>query len=192
MGNKIEELVQFTYPDFKTKFQQPEYLKERAILATTNDIVDEINDHMLKLVPNIEREYFSADTISKCSDACNDADILYPVEYLNTLTANNFPAHKLKLKVGVPIMLLRNLNHTIGLCNGTRLIVTNLGDNVIEATIITGTHRTNYIYTKNKSNNMRMSVAIYLMSSTISNKSLLLNDYKQKSRPDSIKCRSLS
>ena len=31
-GNKIDALVQFTYPDFKTKFQDPEYLKERAIL----------------------------------------------------------------------------------------------------------------------------------------------------------------
>ena len=37
-------------------------------------------------------------------------------------------------------MLLRNLNQSLGLCNGTRLIVTNLGDNVIEAVIITGTH----------------------------------------------------
>ena len=68
------------------------------------------------------------------------APTLYPVEYLNTLTANNFPAHKLHLKVGVPIMLLRNLNQSLGLCNDTRLIVTNLGDNVIEAIIITGTH----------------------------------------------------
>jgi len=82
----------------------------------------------------------SADSISKCSDTCNDAEILYPVEYLNTLTANNFPAHKLHLKVGVPIMLLRNLNQSLGLCNGTRLIVTNLGDNIIEVIIITGTH----------------------------------------------------
>jgi ATP-dependent DNA helicase PIF1 len=37
-------------------------------------------------------------------------------------------------------MLLRNLNQSLGLCNGTRLIVTNLGQNVIEAVIITGTH----------------------------------------------------
>ena len=87
-----------------------------------------------------KKEYFSADTISQCTDACNDAEILYPVEYLNTLTTNNFPSHRLKLKVGVPIMLLRNLNQSLGLCNGTRLIITNLGDNVIEAIIITGTH----------------------------------------------------
>jgi len=139
-GNKIEALVQFTYQDFKTNFQKPEYLKDRAILATTNEIVDEINEYMLNLIPTTEKEYFSADTISQCTDTCNDADILYPVEYLNTLVANNFPTHRLKLKVGVPIMLLRNLNQNIGLCNGTRLIVTNLGDNVIEAMIITGTH----------------------------------------------------
>ena len=72
---------------------------------------------------------------------------LYSTEYLNTLNANNFPCHRLRLKVGVPIMLLRNLNQSTGLCNGTRLIITNLGDNVIEAKIITGTHNgeTTYI-----------------------------------------------
>jgi len=95
---------------------------------------------MVKLLPNQEREYLSADTISKCIDAPNDAQVLYPVEYLNTLNSNNFPPHRLLLKVGVPIMLLRNLNQSLGLCNGTRLIVTQLGDNVIEAIIITGTH----------------------------------------------------
>ena len=115
-------------------------MKERAILATTNEIVDEINNYMIKLLPGLEREYLSADSISKCSDTYNDANILYPIEYLNTLNANNFPSHKLLLKIGVPIMLLRNLNQSLGLCNGTRLIVTNLRDNVIEAVIITGTH----------------------------------------------------
>jgi len=40
--------------------------------------------------------------------------------------------------VGVPILLLRNLNQLIGLCNGTRLIVKRLGQRVIEAEIITG------------------------------------------------------
>ncbi len=40
--------------------------------------------------------------------------------------------------MGVPILLLRNLNQSIGLCNGTRLIVKRLGQRVIEAEIITG------------------------------------------------------
>ena len=139
-GNKIQALVEFAYPDFKENFYKPDYVKERAILSTTNDIVGEINNYMIDLVPGKEREYYSADTISKCSDSTNDAQILYPVEYLNTLNANNFPTHKIILKVGIPIILLRNLNQNLGLCNGTRLIVSNLGDNVIKAIIITGTH----------------------------------------------------
>jgi len=144
--NKIKALVDTTFPDFKSNYTNIEYLKSRAILATTNEIVDEINDYMLNLVPSTEKEYYSADSISKCTDTCNDANILYPIEYLNTLSANNFPAHILKLKIGAPIMLLRNLNQSLGLCNGTRLIVTNLGNNVIEAIIITGTHIGDKVY----------------------------------------------
>jgi hypothetical protein len=37
-------------------------------------------------------------------------DSLYPVEFLNTLQFNGIANHKLELKVGVPILLLRNLN----------------------------------------------------------------------------------
>jgi ATP-dependent DNA helicase PIF1 len=65
---------------------------------------------------------------------------LYPIEFLNSIDGNNFPQHKLLLKKGVPIMLLRNLNQAEGLCNGTRLIITALGDMILEAQIITGTH----------------------------------------------------
>ncbi len=46
--------------------------------------------------------------------------------------------HELQLKVGVLILLLHNFNQSIGLCNGTRLIVKKLGQCVIEAEIITG------------------------------------------------------
>merc|ERR1712208_36256 len=46
----------------------------------------------------------------------------YNVEYLNTLTPSGMPNHRLFLKHGMPLMLLRNLNPKMGLCNGTRLI----------------------------------------------------------------------
>jgi hypothetical protein len=51
---------------------------------------------------------------------------LYPMEFLNVLQFNGIANHKLELKVGTPILLLHNLNQSIGLCNGTRLIVKNL------------------------------------------------------------------
>ncbi|XP_076897876.1 uncharacterized protein LOC143551299 [Bidens hawaiensis] len=50
------------------------------------------------------------------------------------------PNHRLVLKVGVPIMLLRNINHKKGLCNGTRLQVVSLGRRVIEAKVVSGTN----------------------------------------------------
>jgi len=50
------------------------------------------------------------------------------------------PNHKLRLKVGIPIMLLRNLNQSAGLCNGTRLLVTQLSKWFLEGKIISGTH----------------------------------------------------
>jgi ATP-dependent DNA helicase PIF1 len=37
-------------------------------------------------------------------------------------------------------MMLRNLDQSGGLCNGTRLVITNIGDMMIEAQIVTGTH----------------------------------------------------
>jgi hypothetical protein len=45
---------------------------------------------------------------------------------------------QLKLKVGMPIILMRNLDFTQGLANGTRLIVVGLGRNIITAKIMTG------------------------------------------------------
>ena len=48
------------------------------------------------------------------------------------------PAHHLHLKVGAIIVLLVNLNTSKGLCNGTRLIIRRLTDNLIEAETISG------------------------------------------------------
>jgi ATP-dependent DNA helicase PIF1 len=50
------------------------------------------------------------------------------------------------LKVGTPIMLMRNLDQAEGLCNGTRLIVTKLANHVIEAKIISGKNIGNVHY----------------------------------------------
>ncbi|CAI0387111.1 unnamed protein product [Linum tenue] len=66
-------------------------------------------------------------------------DETYPTEFLNTLTFNGVPDHEIKLKVHTPVMLLRNLNTSAGLCNGTRIMITELGENVIKGIIMGGT-----------------------------------------------------
>ncbi|RDX77120.1 hypothetical protein CR513_42825, partial [Mucuna pruriens] len=45
------------------------------------------------------------------------------------------PNHRLWLKVGILVMLMRNIDQANGLCNGTRLLVNELGKNILEKTI---------------------------------------------------------
>jgi ATP-dependent DNA helicase PIF1 len=59
-------------------------------------------------------------------------------EFLNSLRTSGLPNHKITLKVGTPIMLMRNLDPADGLCNGTRLIVTKHENHVLEARVIAG------------------------------------------------------
>ena len=68
------------------------------------------------------------------------------MEFLNTLTPSGTPPHKLVLKVGAPIILLRNISPTEGLCNGTRLIVRELQQHVIDAEIIAGSYYGKRVY----------------------------------------------
>ena len=59
---------------------------------------------------------------------------------MNTLSSNGLPQHKLQFKINCPIMLLRNLNLSIGLCNGTRIVCKGFDKNIIYAEITTRQH----------------------------------------------------
>jgi ATP-dependent DNA helicase PIF1 len=90
--------------------------------------------------PGQEHIYLSADEVADRQDT-HSALFVLPTEYLNTIIVPGFPLHKTILKVGCPILLLRNLQASLGLCNGTRLLVTALRPRVIQAVILTGRHR---------------------------------------------------
>ncbi|KAL8542395.1 hypothetical protein ACS0TY_003314 [Phlomoides rotata] len=48
--------------------------------------------------------------------------------------------HNLTQKVETPIMLLRNIDHSVGLCNNIRFVMMKLGSHVPEAKILTRTN----------------------------------------------------
>jgi ATP-dependent DNA helicase PIF1 len=73
-------------------------------------------------------------------EAVDDPHNYYPQEFLNTLTPIGIPPHVLKLKIGYPVILLRNLDPANGLCNVTRLVVRACQRNSIDAEIVLGQH----------------------------------------------------
>ena len=108
---------------------------ERAILTLTNEEVDRINDKIISKCGGDDHILYSFDSVD------DDPRNLYQQEFLNSFTPSGMPPHVLRLKKGVPIMLLRNLDPKGGLCNGTRLICRDFLPNVIDAEILTGVRK---------------------------------------------------
>ena len=139
-GNHLQDIFEATSRENILSASTKASITERAILTPRNETVDEINAYMLEKKQGISKEYLSSDSIGKADTIPTNHESLYTVEYLNSLEFSGLPKHILSLKVGVPIMLLRNINQKEGLCNGTRFIITRLGNRLIEAEIVTGTH----------------------------------------------------
>src|SRR5690349_2646948 len=70
----------------------------------------------------------------------------YPVEFLNTIEAGQLPPHRLRLKPGCPLILLRNMDQRNGLCNGTRLMCISASTRLIRARVMTGTNVGDVVY----------------------------------------------
>ena len=134
----INSLIQTMYPGINQLPLPPnQYFAEHTILTSRNDDVDDINEEMLKHFPGEEREFMSADSI-KNNGNDGQGDLMYFVEYLNSINCCELPLAKLKLKIGCPVMILENLNSSEGVCNGSRAVVTQMSNRVLEVRLLTG------------------------------------------------------
>lgn len=132
MVNTKDALIESIFPHLQANYINHAWLRERAILAPKNIDVDAINFKIQQSLPGNEILFKSIDTVTDPDEAVN-----YPVEFLNSLDLPGMPPHNLRLKIGAPIILLRNLNAP-KLCNGTRLVIKKIMGNVLEATILNG------------------------------------------------------
>ena len=103
--NNIEELYSKVFPNLSPNYTNFRWLCERAILAPRNDMVEITNNNLLSQLPGREKVYSSIDSVVNPQEAVN-----YPLEFLNSLQPSGVPPHQLKLKIGCPITLLRNLD----------------------------------------------------------------------------------
>ncbi|XP_073133484.1 uncharacterized protein [Henckelia pumila] len=131
----INQLIDSIFPNMVQHVHDANYMVSRAIITPKNVDVDKINEILISKFPGEEIEYTSWDTVEE------DKNNLFQEEFLNSLNPSGLPPHRIVLKVGCPIMLLRNVAPELGLCNGTRLICRNLGRNLIDAETITGPHK---------------------------------------------------
>ncbi|GFW32993.1 ATP-dependent DNA helicase [Trichonephila clavipes] len=129
-----DELIDQVFPNMQQHILGEKWLCERTTMAPKNEAVVKINIKIL-----CEREIASETSVYNPIDTVMSSDdtTSYPVEFLNSLDLSGVPLHKLEWKVGVPILLMRNLDAP-KLCNGTRLRINVLGRHIVKATILTG------------------------------------------------------
>ncbi|KAL3644421.1 hypothetical protein CASFOL_011724 [Castilleja foliolosa] len=123
---------------YRERIDDPKYLQDRAILAPTLDVVDAVNDYMISKMSGDCYKYYSSNTVCRSDSAGDMLGDVHTSEFLNSIKCSGVPNHELNLKVGTPVMLLRNTDSSNGLCNSTRLLITRLGSYVLECKILTG------------------------------------------------------
>ncbi|CAN1326885.1 ATP-dependent DNA helicase PIF1 [Linum perenne] len=136
----IADIVARVYPNFTENYQSVAYIRTRAIVTPTNQVVSNINEYVLTQIPGDAKTYLSSDTMSTTGRNQQHLELEYPTEFLNSLTFNGMPEHQLQVKPYSIVMLLRNLNPSAGLCNGTRILLTHLGEHTLRGLIIGGSH----------------------------------------------------
>ena len=107
----------------------------KCIIAPKNNNVCNINKRLLNLFPGDPQIYMSIDRVVKEEEV-----VYYPIEFLNSIKLPGLPDQMIELKVGIPIILLRNVDPP-RLCNASRLLETNLNNHIIESRILTGEYK---------------------------------------------------
>ena len=117
----------------------PQWLTERAIICPLNEMVDKVNKHVMNRIPGVIHNLKSADSVDENHQ-------LYPTEFLNSLSVSGLPPHNLELKVGAPIMLIRNIDTVKGHCNGSKYIVKEIRPHVISALTMNGPQKGHILF----------------------------------------------
>lgn len=140
-AESVAELCERVFPadDLARNDPESDFFSQRAILAVRNADLGAYNAPLLDQLPGEPLTMYSVDG-SDTDDATPGREE-FTREFLQSIDLPGLPPSILNLKVGAPIMLLRNLRPSEGLCNGTRLVVTGLNRNVIHARIVSGDHK---------------------------------------------------
>ena len=96
-----------------------------------------MNNKLLGMMSGEEQVFYSADTVVQEAGADHKTSDVntFSIEFLRSLTVSGLPPGELRLKPGCPLILLRNLSHPRGLCNGTRLTLIRMSSRIFEGSM---------------------------------------------------------
>ena len=126
--NSLEELEDKVFSDLHLHYLNPEYLRDRAIMSCTNDVIQMCNQRIVSRLPG--ENLICESTYRFVND---DDNLRHDTGSLACINPSGLPPHVLHLKVGTCIILIRNLNIKEGHCNGTRYIILELTNRCIHA-----------------------------------------------------------
>ncbi|KAL3088235.1 hypothetical protein niasHS_009532 [Heterodera schachtii] len=147
-----DALLHFVFPQelLDKPLENWQKLAERAILCPLNKETFELNNKIMDMMnagnntDNNDRIYTAITVpIVDDVDALQLENIAANINHENLMrqTPPGIPQHQLRVKVGAVMMITNNISVEEGLCNGTRVQVLKLYENIIRCKILTGTHR---------------------------------------------------
>jgi hypothetical protein len=107
LSDTITDLIAHVYPSIATHHPES-YYQEHCVLAPRNTEANEINAEALHLFLGDEHELWAVEHALDCETLLED-NTSYSPEHLHTYAPLGFPIARLVLKLGAPIMILRNL-----------------------------------------------------------------------------------
>nr|GEV15652.1 nucleic acid-binding, OB-fold protein [Tanacetum cinerariifolium] len=93
-GNGISNLINFIYDNEMLRYPSAMKLQDKAIVCPKNDTTDIINNKILSLLPGRAYTYLSYDEAIPHGHDGGEVELLYPMEYLNTLSFPGLPPHR--------------------------------------------------------------------------------------------------
>jgi len=115
-------------------------------LARKNPIVDASNDYVLDLRFGEEKTYLSYNSPYNANSDTDKPNDMHTPKFFNTSISFGLINHKLRLKVGVQLMLLRNIDQSLGMCNGTRLMITKMEKYFLKSKVISRSNINQKVY----------------------------------------------
>ena len=135
-GNSLAALIDSTYPAIMHPHLS-DYFWERCILTPCNWEANEINELLLDRFPGEVHDLWAVNEAHNL-DTGMESQSPYTPEVLHGTNPPGFPLTHLKLKIGCPVIVLRNLHSDEGICNGSRGIVTCITWTVVEVRLLGG------------------------------------------------------